>query len=59
VGELRRNWFPYTMPFNITGQPSMSVPTYFSASGLPVGVQLTAAPFREDLLIRVGAQIVF
>ncbi len=47
----------FTAPFNITGQPSMSVPTYFSASGLPIGVELTAAPYREDLLIRLAAQI--
>jgi len=47
----------YTAPFNVTGQPAMSVPTYFSASGLPVGVQLVAAPDREDVLVRVAAQL--
>jgi amidase len=47
----------YTAPFNITGQPAMSVPTYFSAAGLPIGVQLVAAPHREDLLVRVASQI--
>ena len=25
VGELRRNWFPYTMPFNITGHPALTL----------------------------------
>jgi amidase len=47
----------YTAPFNVTGQPAMSVPLYWPESGLPIGVQLVAAPFREDLLIRVAAQL--
>ncbi len=47
----------YTGPFNMTGQPAVSVPTYFASSGLPIGVQLVAAPFREDVLVRVSSQI--
>jgi amidase len=47
----------YTAPFNVTGQPAMSVPLYWTESGLPIGVQLAAAPFREDVLIRVAAQL--
>jgi amidase len=47
----------YTAPFNVTGQPAMSVPTYWTDSSLPIGVQLIAAPYREDLLLRVAAQI--
>jgi len=47
----------FPAPFNVTGQPAMSVPLYWSESGLPIGVQLVAAPFREDLLIRVAAQL--
>lgn len=47
----------YTAPFNVTGQPAMSVPTYFATSNLPIGVQLVAAYGREDLLFRLAAQL--
>ena len=48
----------YTAPFNVTGQPAMSVPLYWEASrDLPIGVQLVADHTREDLLLRVAAQL--
>ncbi|WP_205314858.1 amidase [Nonomuraea lactucae] len=47
----------YTSPFNATGQPAISLPLHVSRAGLPVGVQLIAAAGREDLLVRVAAQI--
>ena len=48
----------FTAPFNITGQPAMSVPTWtWLEDNLPIGVQLVAAPGREDLLLRVAAQL--
>ena len=47
----------FLMPWNITGQPAISLPLAVSASGLPIGVQLVAATGREDLLIRVAAQL--
>ncbi len=42
-----------TMPFNYTGFPAVSIPCGKS-EGLPVGLQLVAPRFREDLLIRVA-----
>jgi len=48
---------PFTIPFNISGQPSISVPTGSTESGLPIGVQITAAYGREDLLLAVAAQL--
>ena len=48
---------PFTAVFNATGQPACSLPLYRNAAGLPIGVQLAAPYGREDLLLRVAAQI--
>jgi len=48
---------PFTAQFNITGQPAMSLPLHWNGSGLPIGVQLIAGYGREDVLIRVAAQL--
>jgi amidase len=51
------SFMPYTAQFNMTGQPAVSLPLHWSADGLPIGVQLVAAYGREDLLVRVAAQL--
>lgn len=43
--------------WNTTGQPGISLPLHWSDEGLPIGTQLVAAYGREDLLIRVAAQL--
>ena len=45
----------YTVPANLTGMPAMSLPCAMHSTGLPIGVQLTAALFQEKTLFRVGA----
>jgi amidase len=47
----------FTSAINASGQPAISLPLHRTEAGLPVGVQLVAAAGREDLLIRVAAQI--
>ena len=47
----------YTSPFNMTGQPAISLPLGWSSEGLPVGVQMVGAYGREDVLLRVASQL--
>jgi amidase len=47
----------FTMPWNITGQPAISLPLHWNADGLPIGVQLVAEYGGEDVLLRVAAQL--
>ena len=56
-GERLGRLVTFTEPFDVTGQPAISLPLHWSASGLPVGVQLVAAYGREDVLIRLAAQL--
>jgi amidase len=48
---------PFTPPFNVTGQPAISLPLSWNDEGLPIGVQLVSAFGREDVLLRVSAQL--
>ena len=50
------NFVPFTPPWNTTGQPAVSIPLHW-ADGLPVGIQLVGRPGREDVLIRLSAQL--
>lgn len=45
--DVRANWFPWTMPFNLTGHPAISLPCGADCDGLPIGMQLVGR-FRED-----------
>jgi amidase len=47
----------FTLPFNVTGQPAISLPLHWNEAGLPIGVQLVAAYGCEDVLLRVAAQL--
>jgi amidase len=47
----------FTPPFNMSGQPAINLPLHRNAEGLPIGIQLVAGYGREDVLIRVAAQL--
>jgi aspartyl-tRNA(Asn)/glutamyl-tRNA(Gln) amidotransferase subunit A len=55
VGTPRRAWYPYTIPFNATGHPAVSIPCGWARDGMPVGLQLVARPGAEVLLFRACA----
>jgi amidase len=57
IGPTFHSIRSFAAPFNVTGQPAITLPLHRTAAGLPVGVQLVAAPNREDLLLRVAAQL--
>jgi aspartyl-tRNA(Asn)/glutamyl-tRNA(Gln) amidotransferase subunit A len=43
-----------TCPFNLTGQPALTVPCGFTSSGLPVALQIIGKPFDEATVLQVG-----
>ncbi|MBK5110660.1 MAG: amidase [Thermoleophilia bacterium] len=55
--EKARQFAGFTGLFNATGQPAISLPLAESVEGLPIGIQLVAPIWREDVLIRIAAQL--
>jgi aspartyl-tRNA(Asn)/glutamyl-tRNA(Gln) amidotransferase subunit A len=47
-------WTPFSFPFNLTQQPAASIPCGFTAQGLPVGLQIVGAKYRDDLVLRLA-----
>ncbi|HZG93319.1 MAG TPA: amidase [Mycobacteriales bacterium] len=48
---------PFTAPYNMSGQPAVSVPLHWTPDGLPVGVQLVGRPADEVTLVALSAQL--
>ena len=44
-----------TAPFNLSGQPALSVPCGFDDKGLPAGLQIAGRPFDEATVLQIGA----
>ena len=55
--EAQKRFTPYTSPYNITGQPAVSLPLHWTDDGLPVGVQLVGRPMHEATLLGLAAQL--
>jgi amidase len=48
---------PFTAPYNMSGQPAVSVPLHWTDAGLPIGIQLVGRPGDETTLVRLAAQL--
>jgi amidase len=51
------SFIPWTPVFNVTGQPAMSVPLFWSASGLPIGMHFVGRFAGEATLFRLAGQL--
>jgi amidase len=47
--------FTYTMTYNLTGWPSTAIRAGTSPEGLPIGIQIAARPWREDVSLALAA----
>ena len=47
-------WTPFTYPFNLTGQPALSVPLGLSSNGLPMALQIVGARFDDARVLAAG-----
>lgn len=47
----------FTQPFSFIGLPVVSVPVWLEGQALPIGVQIVAAPWREDIPLRIAHQL--
>lgn len=45
------SWSPFTYPFNMTGQPALTVPCGLTSANLPIGLQMVGTHFSEKLLL--------
>jgi aspartyl-tRNA(Asn)/glutamyl-tRNA(Gln) amidotransferase subunit A len=50
-------WSPATYPFNMTGQPALSLPAGVTSRGLPVGLQLVGPVGGDDLVLSVASRL--
>jgi aspartyl-tRNA(Asn)/glutamyl-tRNA(Gln) amidotransferase subunit A len=49
-----QHWYPYTYPLNLTGHPALSMPCGWTATGLPIGLQLVGRWHQEDFILNVA-----
>jgi len=53
--SVRKAWYPYTHPFNLTGHPAVTLPCGFHSDGLPMAIQLVGRRGEDARLLRVAA----
>jgi aspartyl-tRNA(Asn)/glutamyl-tRNA(Gln) amidotransferase subunit A len=54
---VRPNLGLYTQPISFIGLPVCAVPVWLDGTRLPIGVQIIAAPWREDVCLRIAADL--
>ncbi|MBV9861576.1 MAG: amidase [Alphaproteobacteria bacterium] len=52
---VRKAWYPYTHPFNLSGNPAVTLPCGWASDGLPVGLQLVGPYLGDSALLRAAA----
>lgn len=55
AGRNAISWSYYTYPFNLSGQPAISLPAGRTAEGMPVGLQIIAGMYAETVLLSAAA----
>lgn len=55
--ENQKRFTPFTAPYNMSGQPAISVPLHWTDDELPIGIQLVGRPGDEVTLLRLAAQL--
>jgi amidase len=55
--ERNKRYAAFTALFNVTGQPAVSLPLYWTPGGLPIGTMLVGRPADEATLIALSAQV--
>lgn len=57
IGDVAMNEMRYTGPFNLTGNPAVSIPGGWTADGLPIGLQLVGPLFSDSQLLRFAHEL--
>jgi len=52
---VRKSWYPYTLPFNLSGTPAVTLPCGFASDGLPIGLQLIGPHLGDARLLHAAA----